>query len=260
MSEPDGYRHGVPCWVETWQPDADGAAAFYRALFGWDTVGPVGGPYMCTLRDRDVALIGARPPERAHLPVAWTTYVWVESADEAAVRVAEAGGSVVLEPFDSLDGGRMAIVADPTGAVLGVWQPGAHRGAQIVNEPGAWSWSQLSTPNPDAARSFYVAVFDWETDAFGRSTMFRVPGYFGGEPTQPVSRDVVAGMAPVEDDDPAEWQIDFWVTDTDAAVATAEEHGGRVVAPATDSPIARTAVLADPHGAVFSVSTILIGA
>jgi hypothetical protein len=258
MSERDGYQHGVPCWVETWQPDADAAVGFYRALFGWETAGPPGGPFMCSLRDRDVAFIGAQPPERAQLPVAWTTYVQVESADEAAARVTQAGGSVLAEPFESLDGGRMVVFADPTGAVLGAWQQGEHRGAQVVNESGAWSWSQLTTPDTDAAGAFYTAVFDWDTDAFGRSTMFRVPGYFGGEPTQPVSRDVVAGMAPAPDGAPAEWQVDFWVDDTDAAVSTAEEHGGRVVVPAADSPIARTAVLADPQGAAFSVSTILL--
>jgi predicted enzyme related to lactoylglutathione lyase len=257
MSERDGYEQGVPCWIETWQPDVEGAAGFYRGLFGWETVGEAGGPYVCELRGRDVAFVGAQPSDRARLPAAWTTYVWVGSADETAARVAHAGGTVVAEPFDSMDGGRMVVFADPTGGVMGAWQPGAHRGAQVVNEPGAWSWSQLLTPDPDAAEAFYVAVFGWETDSFGDATMFRVPGYVGGEPSQPVSRDVVAGMASAPDGEPARWLIDFWVADTDAAVSTAEEQGGRVVVPASDSPIARTAVLADPQGAVFSISTII---
>jgi predicted enzyme related to lactoylglutathione lyase len=259
MSERDGYQPGVPCCVDTWQQDAGAAADFYRGLFGWETVGPPGGPFMCRLRGRDVAFIGERPPEHAHLPVVWTTYVWVDSADEIAARVTEFGGSIVVEPFDSLDGGRIVVFADPTGSVLAAWQPGEHRGAQLVNEPGSWSWSQLLTPDPDAAKAFYGAVLGWETDTSGEATMFRVPGYFGGEPQQPVSRDVVAGMARPPDGVPPQWRVDFWIDDTDAAVATAEEGGGRVVVPASDSSIARSAVLSDPQGAVFSVSRITIG-
>jgi uncharacterized protein len=263
MSERSGFEPGVPCWVDTWQPDADAAARFYGQLLGWETAGPAGGPFMCRLRGRDVAFIGERPSEREQLPVAWTTYVWVDSADETAERVAEAGGSVVLEPFDSVDGGRIVVFADPAGAVLAAWQPGSHRGAELVNEPGAWSWSQLFTTDPDRSKSFYRVVFGWETDAFGEGedapTMFRVPGYLGGEPQQPVSRDVVAGMVRASDGGPPRWQVDFWVDDVDATVANAEELGGRVVVPAYDSPIARQAVLSDPQGAVFSVSKIRIG-
>jgi uncharacterized protein len=263
MSERDGYEHGVPCWVDTWQPDAEAAARFYRRLFGWETVGPNGGPFMCKLRGRDVAFIGEQPPEQAHLPVAWTTYVWVDSADETAERVVRAGGRLVVEPFDSLDGGRMVVFADPAGAVLAAWQPGAHKGAHVINEASAWSWSQLYTPDREGSKAFYGAVFGWKTAPFGEGedapTMWRVPGYFGGQPAQPVSRDVVAGMATAPDGAAAYWQIDFWVDDVDATVASAEAMGGRVVVPAYDASIFRQAVLADPQGAVFTVSRITIG-
>ena len=148
----------------------------------------------------------------------------------------------------------------PPGAHLGIWQVGEHRGAEVVNEPGAWSWSQLLTTDPDGAKPFYGAVFGWETDAFGDFTMWRVPGFVGGEPEQPVPRDVVAGMErlPADGGRP-HWQIDFWVDDVDATIATAEELGGRVVAGPYDSEIARHAVIADPAGAVFSVTRITIG-
>jgi predicted enzyme related to lactoylglutathione lyase len=263
VSERSGYRPGVPCWVETWQPDADAAAAFYARVLGWETDGPPGGPFMCGLRGRDVALIGERPAERTHLPVAWTTYVWVDSADETASAVKKAGGSILVGPADSLDGGRIVVFADPAGAVLAAWEPGEHRGAQIVNEPGAWSWSQLFTKDLEGSKAFYVSVFGWETDTFGEGpdapTMWRVPGYLGGRPQQPVSRDVVAGMAPSHDDGPPRWQIDFWVDDVDATVARAEELGGRAVVAAYDTSIARQAVLSDPQGAEFSVSKITMG-
>jgi predicted enzyme related to lactoylglutathione lyase len=263
MSERAGFKSGVPCWVDTWQPDADAAAGFYSGLFGWETVGPQGGPFMCRQRGRDAAFIGERPGEHAHLPVAWTTYVWVDSADETAASVTKAGGSILVKPFDSLDGGRIVVFADPAGAVLAAWEPGEHRGAEIVNEPGAWSWAQLFTNDLAGSRAFYVSVFGWETDTFGERpdapTMWRVPGYFGGQPQQPVSRDVVAGMAPLQDDGPPRWQIGFWVDDVDATVARAEELGGRTLVPAYDTSIARQAVLSDPQGAEFSVSRITIG-
>src|SRR5918996_444488 len=148
----DGYESGVPCWVETWQADAEAAARFYTGLFGWDTErveAPASTYFMCRLDGRDVAGIGSS--EALSEPAAWTTFVWVESVEETVARVVETGGRVVREPFESLDGGRMAIVADPEGAVLGAWCPGKHRGAQLVNEPGAWAWSQLQAGDLDRA-------------------------------------------------------------------------------------------------------------
>ena len=136
MTERDGYEHGVPCWVEPWQEDPDTAATFYAGVFGWDV--EKGTPpstdtryYMCRLGGSDVAAIGS--PRQAGMPPTWTTYVWVDDADAVAASAVKAGGSLLAEPFGSLDGGRMAIVADPSGAVFGVWTPGAHRGAQRVN-------------------------------------------------------------------------------------------------------------------------------
>jgi uncharacterized protein len=248
MSERNGYEPGVPCWVDTWREDVDAAIGFYTELFGWEAAR---GDYsMFRRRGRDVAGIGAG----AGSPPAWTTYVWVDDADETAAQVRAAGGSLIREPFDSLDGGRVAIVADPAGAALGVWELGEHRGAEVVNEPGAWAMSLLSTPDTEGAVAFYGAVFGWQTEGFGGATMWRLPGYVGGEPQQPVPRDVVAVMVP--GDRPA-WTPDFWVPDTDAAAAKAERLGGTVVAPPADAGPGRTAVLADLQGAVFSVSKVV---
>jgi predicted enzyme related to lactoylglutathione lyase len=263
LSERDGYQPGVPCWVDTWQPDAEAAVGFYTTLFGWEAeeaapAGPGRRHFMCRLRGRDVAGIGSPPPDGA--PPAWGTYVCVESADATAASARDAGGGIVVEPFESLDGGRMAILSDPAGAAFGVWQPGAHKGAQLVNEPGAWSMSQLGTSDPDGATAFYGAIFGWETESFGDIIMWRVPGYLGGEPEQPVSREVVATMAPltsdVPDGTPPHWNVDFWVRDVDATAASAAELGGKVVAPPFDTPVGRTGVLADPQGAAFSVSQV----
>jgi uncharacterized protein len=251
MSERNGYEHGVPCWVDTWRDDADTAVGFYTDLFGWEAAR---GEYsLFRLRGRDVAGVGAG----AAGPPAWTTYVWVEDADATATTAAAAGGSLIREPFDSLDGGRIALVADPAGAVFGVWQPGEHRGAEVVNEPGAWAMSQLHSPNPDAAAAFYGELFGWTTEDFGPFTMFRLPGYVGGEPSQPVSREVIAAMGPAGDA-PAHWSANFWVQDADAAAAKAAELGGSVVDPPSDSPGFRNAVLADPSGVTFEISQLRI--
>jgi hypothetical protein len=244
MSERDGFQHGVPCWVDTWQDKIP--AAFYSGLFGWEA--RVGDEYALFLhRGLDVA--GAGKPAAGG--VAWTTYVWVDDADTVAERAVAAGGRLVLDPFDSLDGGRMAIVADPAGALFGVWQLGEHRGARVVNEPGAWAMSALSTPDREGAKAFYGAVFGWTTSEFGPATMFHLPGFVGGEPQQPVARDVVAVMVPGEQ---AAWNVDFWVDDVDAAAERAKSLGGAVLSPPFDTPIGRNAVLADPAGAVLSVS------
>jgi predicted enzyme related to lactoylglutathione lyase len=248
MTERSGYEPGVPCWVDTWQGDRDATAGFYTALFGWEAAR---GEYsMFRLRGRDVCGLGGEAVE----PAAWTTYIQAEDVDAAAAAVTEAGGSLVREPFDSLDGGRIAIAADPAGAVFGIWQLGEHRGAEVINEPGAWAMSVLATPDPDAAAAFYGAVFGWETESFGPATMFRLPGYVGGEPQQPVPRDVVAVMLA---GDRAAWTPDFWVHDADAAAARAGELGGRVLSPPADTGVGRTALLADPAGAPFSVSKVV---
>ena len=257
MSRRDGYQHGVPSWIAGAHPDPEQAVAFYGELLGWqgsDTGSP--DPYfVCTLDGRDVAAIGA--PLGADAGAAWRTNIWVESADETAARVAAEGGSIVTEPFDLPGIGRSAVLADPAGAVFGVFEPGERRGAQIVNEPGAWAMSALTTPDPEGAKAFYGAVFGWQADAFAMGDvdvmMWRLPGFVGGEPMQPVPRDLVATGFPGAEPG---WSVDFWVDDIDATVKTAAELGGAVLNGPLDLPIGRQAALADPQGATFSVTRI----
>ena len=252
MSERNGYEPGVPCWVDTRQPDPRAAADFYTRLFGWEA--ETSGEYtFCKLRGSDVAAITAG--ERA----AWNTHIWVDSADDTAARVSNAGGRVVTAPFDVPAAGRTAVLADPAGAEFSVWQPAARKGAQRVNEWGAWAMSALSTPDLDGAKAFYGDVFGWETDTFALGdldvTLWRLPGFVGGEPEQPVPADVIAAAAPAGDG-PPEWSVDFWVEDTDTTATRAAELGGTVIAPPFDIPIGRRAVLADPQGAAFSITRI----
>ena len=254
MSQRDGFQPGVPSWVAVTGPDPERAVAFYTGLFGWQATGT--GPYaVCTLDGRDVAAIGA--PLGSDSP-AWRTYVWVESADDAAARATAAGGRVVTGPHDLPGLGRTAVLADPAGAVFGVWQPDEHRGAQVVNEAGAWAMSALTSPEPAAAEAFYGAAFGWQADTFAMGDLeiplWRLPGFVGGEPQQPVPRDVIATGEPGEQ---AGWRVDFWVADIDATTAKAAELGGSVLAGPIELPIGRTAMLADPQGATFSVSQLV---
>jgi hypothetical protein len=273
MSERNDYPPGVPCWVDTLQPDVDAAARFYGDLMGWTFAGagampgdPPGRYFVAQFRGRDVAGVGSQPsPGGAPaMPVVWNTYVCTASADDTERGVKRAGGKVLREPFDVPPAGRVAVVADPAGAVLCAWEPRDRKGAQLVNEPGSWSMSILQTRDPEGAKVFYRAMFGWETETMemggGELTLWRLPGYVGGEPEQPVPRDNVAvmvqmGRGGVPDEGPPRWAVDFRVADADAVADKAKKLGGKIVAPPFDIPRFRQAVLADPQGAVFSVSS-----
>jgi predicted enzyme related to lactoylglutathione lyase len=276
MSERDQFPAGVPCWVDTLGPDPVRLTEFYGTIFGWEPSGPAAMPgdppgeyYVARLRGRDVAGIGSSPAGFDAQDPGWNTYIRVESADRAAERARAAGGTVVVDPFDVPPAGRMAVLADSVGARFCAWEPRDRQGAQVVNEAGAWSMSFLSTDDPESAAAFYHALFGWETESFSFGEMdavlFRLPGFVGGEPEQPVARDVVATMMPSEPRDAGDsaesrWGLDFWIADTDLAAADVEGLGGGVVVPPEDNLAFRTAVLADPNGATFSVSQLRAGA
>jgi hypothetical protein len=263
MPERERYPAGVPCWVETIQPDLHAAVDFYTRLFGWEaTVEPAADFAVATLRGLDVAGFGAPRGTRVASVPAWRTLVRVDSVTDTVDRALAAGGRLA-ERIDAGSAGRGAMLIDPTGAQIGAWELGSREGAQLVDEAGAWALSLLRTDDPEAASAFYSAVFGWQAERFGGPDsdliLFRVPGYVGGQPLQPVPRDVVAVMTPlVEPDFPGSdrphWSIDFFVGDVDRAVADTRTFGGTVIEPAHDTPGFRTALLQDPQGAVFSVS------
>jgi uncharacterized protein len=275
MPERDGYIPGVPCWVDTSQPDPQASLPFYTGLFGWEfensmPEGSEGEYFIGRLRGGDVAAVGSNPPGAPAVAV-WNTYVWVDSADDTASRVRAAGGSVLTEPFDVMEAGRMAVFADPEGAAFCVWQAKENKGARIVNEHGSLNFNGLATRDPEGAKAFYGAVFGWETLALPAGVMWTLPGYGDHlEERSPGLRDqiaqmggpegfidVVAALTPIADDDsetPAHWSVTFAVDDAEKAAATAGELGGEVVAGPSDAPWSRTVTLEDPQGATFIVS------
>jgi predicted enzyme related to lactoylglutathione lyase len=266
VSERDHYPPGVLCWVDTAQPEPEKALDFYGALLGWDFIGsgsipgdPPRSYYVARLRGKDVAGISSPLPGGAVSRPEWMTYVAVTSADAAAVRARETGGMIVVEPFDASPAGRMAVLRDPAGAAFGIWQAGLRTGAQLVNEPSAWAMSTLNTDDPDGAVAFYGGLFGWEPAPSGPDgTLLRLPGYVGGEPKQPVPRDLVAVMRATDGD--ARWSVDILVADVDQAAATTVEHGGTVTVAPHELPRFRNAVIADPHGARLSLSQLVVPA
>ena len=275
MAERDGYIPGVPCWVDTSQPDPESALPFYSGLFGWDfknvmPEGSGGEYFVASIRGGDVAAVGSIP-ESAPPMATWNTYIWVDSADEAAAKARKAGGEVVTEPFDVMSAGRMAVLTDPEGAVFFVWQPKDHKGAKIVNEHGSLNFNGLAIRDIEGAKAFYGAVFGWQTLELPMGPLWTLPGYGDHlEERTPGLReqmgqmgapggfiDVVALLNPIASDDsktPAHWNVTFAVDDAAAATAKARELGGEVVAGPFDAPWARVAVIKDPQGATFVAS------
>jgi predicted enzyme related to lactoylglutathione lyase len=275
MAERDGYIPGVPCWIDTSQPDPEAAVDFYRDLFGWkfEDVMPPGSPsryFVARLRGGDVAAVGSLP-EGAPAVALWNTYIWVSSADETAARVIEAGGRTITEPFDVTDAGRMALFADPEGATFCVWQANQHKGAQIVNEAGSLNFNGLHTRDAETAKAFYGSVFGWRTLSIDGAELWTLPGYGDHlEERDPGLRkriaqfgaaagfeDVVASINPIpadQSDTPAHWSVTFAIDDADAIAARAAELGGTVLAPPFDAPWVRMTVIADPQGATFIAS------
>ena len=276
MPERDGYLPGVPCWVDASEPDPKAATDFYSGLFGWEfeNTMPEDAPgeyWIARLRGLEVAAVGSIPESMPHMAT-WGTYVWVESADETAAKVGDAGGSVVMEPFDVFDFGRMAAFTDPEGAMLCVWQAGRHKGARLVNEHGSLNFNGLATRDVDGAKAFYGSVFGWTTlDLGGGMEMWTLPGYgdylerdnpdlrkFTVEAGAPVEFvDVVASINPIpenEPDTPPHWSVTFGVDDADEIAAKATELGGKVIAPPFDAPWVRMTVIQDPQGATFIAS------
>ena len=179
MTDERSYPEGVPCWVDTEQPDVHAARHFYANLFGWtfSDAMPADAPGKYLIASLDGADVAAIGPAQGDMPVEWNTYIAVADADVAAASVRAAGGTVTLEPVDAGPGGRLAGCVDPRGARFRLWQPRWRLGAQLTNAPGSWNFSDLHTGDAEAAARFYEPLFGWEFDDLGFATMIRRPGY-----------------------------------------------------------------------------------
>jgi predicted enzyme related to lactoylglutathione lyase len=265
------YPHGVPSWIDTVAHDLDEAKRFYAGLFDWTFTDAVpadapGSYLIAAIGGQDVAAIASA--ESDDEPIAWRTYIAVDDADATAKAVDAAGGTVTLAPVDAGPGGRLAACVDPRGAEFRLWQARERLGAQLVNAPGTWNFSDLLTTDPHTASPFYSQVFGWEVDDIGFGTLIRRPGYGShlaatvdpgimarqAEASAPPGfEDAVGWMEIIPEGHPELWQVTFTVEDRDAAAATAEGLDGTVVH-TEDDEWTKTATIRDPQGAQFVLS------
>jgi len=256
MGERTSYPQGAFSWVDLATTDVQGAKSFYSGLFGWDVedmpTGDGGVYSMARLDGKYVAAVSAQREEERELgaPPHWNSYVTVEDVDATAAKVPDLGGQVFVPPFDVLDAGRMAVIADPTGAFLPLWQPRNHIGAGLVNVPGALTWNELNTPDVEKARRFYQQLLGWTFEDFGAGeyTVIRVGDRSNGGIRQQTEEE--------QQTMPAFWIPYFAVEETDQAASKAGDLGATVMMPPMDVPTtegARIAILTDPQGAAFAL-------
>lgn len=249
MPHRDRAPAGAPCWVDLMSSDTDRSRAFYQDLFGWTPGEPApefGGYFNFSKDGAPVA--GCMASQPGGPSDVWSVYLATDDAARTAKAASEAGGQVMVEPMAVHDLGTMAIVADPSGAVIGTWQPGTFPGLTVVGEYDTPSWFELHTRGYDAAVGFYRSVFGWDTKTMGDTPEFRYTTQVDGDEMLAGVMDA-GGFLP--DGVPSHWLVYFGVPDADAALAKIVELGGSVVVPAEDTPYGRLATAADPNGAVF---------
>jgi predicted enzyme related to lactoylglutathione lyase len=255
MTEVSRHEPGSFCWAELATTDDASAKKFYTTLFGWGFEDSPAGPDMIytTLKkgDKRAGALYKLGPDQKGVPPHWNTYVSVASTDQTAGKAKELGGKVLMEPFDVMDFGRMAIVEDRQGAIISLWEAKTHIGAEIVNEPGTLCWAELDTTDMGSAEKFYTALFGWGVKRGGEAAnetpyteWQRGGNSIGGMMTIPTEWGQV----------PPNWLVYFMVSDVDATAKKAGQLGGQSIVPPTDIPKAgRFSVVQDPQGAVFAV-------
>ncbi|HET6563581.1 MAG TPA: VOC family protein [Marmoricola sp.] len=270
MPEPRTYPEGVPSWVDVEEPDLEAAEAFYAGLFGWafEDVTPVGSPTRYAVAQLDGLAVAGLAGSLDSATPSWNTYVAVDDAEEAARRVRAAGGQVLHGPVAAGDHGRYVVCADPAGVPFRLRQAGTHPGAQVVNAPGAWNFSDLHATAPAASAAFYTSVFPWAFDDVGFAAMIRRPGYGdhlaatidpdirerqAGIGVPPGFADTVGWLVPAAAEEAPHWHVAFTVADRDATAAAAERLGGTVLR-RDDTDWTREALIRDPQGALFTAS------
>jgi predicted enzyme related to lactoylglutathione lyase len=262
------YSHGLISWTDISLPDPAGGSKFYADLFGWkaDDQHDPDGNYIYTMFSKGgkaTAGMGAQPPAMAEsgIPPMWNTYVNVDDVDATVQKWTAAGGSVVMPVMDVFTSGRMAILADPEGAVVSLWQAGDHVGGEVFNEHGAMTWNELNTRDSAKAREFYGAALGWEFEKFGGADaafeywMIVLPNKTPGGVLH--NDQYNGGFLTMDDNWPAElpshWMVYFQVDDTDDSIAQLERLGGTVSVPPFDSAAGRMAVVGDSQGGTFSI-------
>ena len=245
----DPWPTGTPCWVDLTVPDVAAAVAFYGPVCGWqflDTGEDFGHYTLAQTKGKNAAAI--TPPMQEGTPAAWTVYLASDDVDGSAKLITENGGTLLVEPMDVPGTGRMAIAADPSGGVFGLWQAAGMTGFEIVNEPGSLTWNDARLHDVEATKAFYAAVFGYTYEGLPGApedySTFSVEGEVRGG---------MGGMMGAPEGTPSHWVSYFTVVDADASVATAAAAGATILRQPEDTPFGRMAYLTDPFGATFAL-------
>lgn len=239
------WPQGTPCWVDYSAAEPEAAKKLYGDLFGWEYQGgeeQYGGYLNCTIDGREAA--GMMPGQQLEVPPSWTLYFAADDVDACVARATEKGATVVAEPMDVDPMGRMAVLVDPQGSVFGLWQAKQFPGMRVFNEHGAVTWEEATVEDVAAAKTFYADLFGYRYEAMEGAEEYYVFAT-SGDPLGGIGR-THPGMA-------KGWSVCFAVSDTDKAIATMTEAGGKVTMGPLDSPYGRYAGLEDPWGAPITV-------
>ncbi len=256
MANIEKHAPGDFCWIELATTDQAAATDFYSKIFGWTfkdyPIGPNEVYTVFQVQERDAAAgCRLRPDQLSRgVPPHWNLYVAVESADATATRAEQLGGKVLAPPFDVFDAGRMAVLQDPTGAALSLWQAINHLGTGITAPHGTLCWADLSTPDRERAGQFYSDLFGWQMMKEDEDSAHNYWHIKNGE-------EFIGGIPPASHHKPgmpAHWLVYFTVSDCDATAAAAKNFGATLYMPPTDfEDVGRISVMADPQGAVFAI-------
>jgi predicted enzyme related to lactoylglutathione lyase len=255
MQEVTKYPHATFSWVDLSTTDTEAAKEFYTGLFGWTHEDqPMGNDRyytMFSLHGKSVcALSSLQPDEKAQgVPPHWNSYITVDNVDEVTQKAAEAGGAVLIPPFDVMEDGRMSVLHDPAGAIFCLWEARNHIGASLVNMPGTLVWNELVAPDTAVAAQFYTTVFGWSTHV-DESGEYPYIVFMNGDRAG-------AGLMQIRPewgDVPSHWMVYFAVEDCDASADRVKELGGSIENGPIDIPdMGRFALVSDPQGAYFTI-------
>ncbi len=246
------FAPGTPCWVDLFTSDPERSTAFYSALFGWEFAdqGPEHGGYTLATADGEPVAGLMRNRGDSGSPDTWSTYLATADVEASVTAATEAGASVLAPAMAVGPLGSMAVLVDPAGAVVGLWQAREHTGFSRYNEPGSVVWDEVHSKGFGASRDFYARVFGWTYDVAGDTDEFR---YL----TAKVDGTEVAGLMDsarfLPPEVPSHWAVYFGVADADEAQERAVAHGATVLMAAQDTPFGRIADLLDPTGAPFKL-------
>jgi uncharacterized protein len=247
MGEVSAYPNGTFNWIDLGTTDVTAAKAFYGGLFGWeieDLPADTGTYTMCRLGGKDVAGMHGHSAEEGAV---WSSNISVDDVDKSTARAGELGATIVMEPFDIPGAARMSVIRDAGGAQVSLWQPKGFIGAGLVNEMGSWNWCELVITEADAATEFYGELFGWSGEV--------APGPIARW-TFTLGDLLIGGMhLPVGEERAPRWTVSFRVADVDDTATGAQELGGSILLPPMDIPIGRLAMIADPSGADFGVTS-----